>query len=232
MGDATRTSPWSWLLVTGLLAALVSGCTGGADSGGPIDAADASTERAMPSTAGALPSGPPDSRSGDLGQEDLPPPSDLGRGWEYRVDKGSAEEGYLGSGEPAIARDPADVLAAITPLGCRPGQLPMPEAALEVTYTRRDLPGVGLLLQFADDDAAGRFFTEHAGVLQRCSTNGGANVSIEQRTDDLLVTTRVEQLGGTPAWTEGVGLRGAEVMLIAVADPSDRGVRTVTSALA
>jgi hypothetical protein len=186
----------------------------------------------MPSTSGALPSGSPDSRSGDLGQEDLPPPSELGRGWEYRVDKGSAEEGYLGSGEPAIARDPASVLAAITPLGCRPGQLPMPEAALEVTYTRRDLPGVGLLLQFADDDAAGLFFTEHAGVLQRCSADGGANVSIEAHTDQLLVTTRMDEVGGTPAWTEGVGLRGAEVMLIAVADPSDRGVRTVTSVLA
>ena len=38
--------------------------------------------------------------------------------------------------------------------------------------------------------------------------------------------------GETPAWTEGVGLRGTEVMLIAVADPSAAGVRSVVSALA
>ena len=59
-----------------------------------------------------------------------------------------------------------------------------------------------------------------------------SKLSIERRTEDLLVSTRVEQLGETPAWTEGVGLRGTEVMLIAVADPSAAGVRSVVSALA
>ena len=108
----------------------------------------------------------------------------------------------------------------------------MPRAALEVTYERGALPGVGLLLQFADESAAARFFTEHSGVLDRCVGSGRVELSIERRTDELLVSTRVEQLGETPAWTEGVGLRGTEVMLIAVADPSVAGVRSVVSALA
>jgi hypothetical protein len=211
--------------------AVLSGCTGDAGSGERGGDAEASAGRGSLAPSGVSASEAPDSRSGDLGQEDLPPPADLGSGWEYRVDKGSAEDGYLGSGEPAIARDPASVLAAITPLGCRPGRLPMPEAALEVTYAREALPGVGLLLQFADEDSARRFFTEHARVLSTCSADGGANVAIKTRTENLLVTTRRDEVGGTPPWAEGVALRGDEVMLIAVADASVAGIRSVTSAL-
>ena len=107
----------------------------------------------------------------------------------------------------------------------------MPESALEVTYARGKLPGVGLLLQFVDEDTAARFFSGHADVLDQCSVDGGAKVSIERRTEDLLVTTRMDEVGGTPAWTEGVGLRGDEVLLIAVADPSAAGIRSVSSAL-
>jgi len=169
VADVTGTSPWSRLLVAGLFAALVSGCTGGAGSEEQVGAADPSAESSRPGHSGALPSRTPAARSGDLGQEDLPAPSALGGRWEYRIDKGSAEDGYLGSGEPAIARDPASVLAAITPLGCRPGELPMPVSALEVTYARGKLPGVGLLLQFVDEDTAARFFSGHADVLDRCS---------------------------------------------------------------
>lgn len=219
---------WTPAVAAALAAAVLSGCSGGTESA-PVG--EVGVDRGSP-TAGTGPSNAPAARSGDLGQEDLPEPSDLGRGWDYRVDLGNAEDGYLGSGEPAIARDPASVLAAITPLGCRPTRLPMPSAALEVTYERGDLPGVGLLLQFADEAAAARFFTEHSGVLDRCVGSGRVELSIERRTDELLVSTRVEQLGETPAWTEGVGLRGSEVMLIAVADPSGAGVRSVVSALA
>lgn len=173
----------------------------------------------------------PDSRSGDLDQNDLPPPAQLGRGWEYRVDKGNAEDGYLGSGEPATAREPASVLAAITPLGCRPQPLPMPETALEVTYQRGDTPGVGLVLQFAAEAEASRFFDVHAQVIRQCTNSGRVEVAIERQTSDRLVSTRVEQLGETPTWTEGVGWHGREIMLIAVADASARGVQAVTAAL-
>lgn len=223
----TRRSGWTWPAAVVVVTALLSGCSG---TNGPSDARGA--YRGTPTIMDTGPSDAPAARSGDLGQEDLPEPSDLGRGWAYRIDLGNAEDGYLGSGKPATARDPASVLAAITPLGCRPGRLPMPEAALEVTYERGDLPGVGLLLQFGDETDAARFFAEHAGVIGRCDGSGRVELSIERRSEDLLVSTRVEQLGETPAWTEGVGLRGSEVMLIAVADPSGAGVRSVVSALA
>jgi hypothetical protein len=229
VADVTRRRAWSLPLTAAVIAALLSGCTGAV---GSPEARGVDTDRRTPTTADTGPPDAPAARSGDLGQEDLPQPSDLGRGWSYRVDNGNAEDGYLGSGEPAIARDPVSVLAAITPLGCRPGRLPMPVAALEVTYTRGDLPGVGLLLQFGDDAAAARFFAEHSGVLDRCAGSSRVELSIKRHTEDLLVSTRVEQLGETPVWTEGVGLRGTEVMLIAVADPSGAGVRSVISALA
>lgn len=224
MADSTRTPvrhPW---LSAALCVALLSGCTSGVESSRPGAVAE------TPIAADTMPE-TPDSRSGDLGQEDLPPPTELGRGWAYRIDKGNAEDGYLGSGEPATAREPASVLAAITPLGCRPRPLPMPETALEVTYQRGDTPGVGLALQFAAEAEAARFFMVHSRVLKQCTNAGRVELAIERRTSDLLVSTRIEQLGQTPAWSEGVRLRGSEVMLIAVAESSARGIRTVTSAL-
>lgn len=207
----------------GLMLLSLTGCTGTAT----IDAA-------VPSAAGAVQDEPidrPDSRVGDLGLEDLPVPADLGRGWDYRVDLGNAEDGYVGSGQPATAREPESVLAAITPLGCRPRQLPKPESALEVTYSKGKVPGVGLVLRFSDSQNAERFFAEHAQVLKRCVGSKGVDLAVERASNRLIVTTRTEQLGGTPVWTEGIGLQGEEVMLIAVADPTAVGVRSVLSAL-
>ena len=208
----------------GLFLLTLTGCTGN----GAIDAA-------VPPPATPAPAEPidrPSSRVGDLGQEDLPEPADLGHGWGYRVDHGNPEDGYVGSGQPATAREPKSVLAAITPLGCRPGDLPRPESALEVTYAKGKLPGVALVLRFGDDQMAGHFFAEHSRVLTRCVGSRGVDMVVEAASDRLIVTTRTEQLGDTPVWTEGVGRRGDEVMLVAVADPSPAGVRSVISALA
>lgn len=224
MADLTRTPVRHLWLSAALCVAVLSGCTSGTGS------ADADAVGERPMGAGAMPE-TPDSQSGDLGQNDLPPPAELGRGWAYRVDHGNAEDGYVGSGEPATAREPASVLAAITPLGCRPRSLPVPDTALEVTYQRGDTPGVGLVLQFAAEAEAAQFFVRHARVLRQCTNSGQVELEIERQTSDLLVSTRVEQLGETPTWTEGVGWRGREIMLIAVADTSERGVQAVTAAL-
>ena len=211
------------VLLGGLVAVVASGCTGSAT----IDVADRPTVEA----AQDAPAERPASRVGDLRQDDLPAPADLGRGWDYRIDHGNAEDGYLGSGEPATAREPESVLAAITPLGCRPGTLPIPASALEVTYAKGNVPGVGLVLRFDDEQTAARFFSAHAGVLTRCVGSKGVDLVVKERSGDLLVTTRAEQLGETPRWTEGVGLQGNEVMLIAVADTTSSGVKSIISAL-
>jgi hypothetical protein len=184
-----------------------------------------------PAEAGEVSADLPSSRSGGLGKEHLPEPHELGRGWKYRVDHGNPEDGYRGSGEPATAREPNSVLAAITPLGCRPAQLPQPRSALEVTYARGELPGVGLLLRFDNEASARRFFSTHAQVLERCVVSRHIDLRVEERNDSLIVTTRTEELGRTPAWTEGMSQRGTDVMLVAVADPSKRSVRSVMAAM-
>jgi hypothetical protein len=166
-----------------------------------------------------------------LGIEDLPRPRDLGTGWKYRVDLGNPEDGYGGSGEPATARDPKSVLAAITPLGCRPVRLPMPERALEVTYALGAEPAVALALHFSDDVTAGRFFDLHAQVVRECTASRHVDIAVARDADALFVSTRTEQLGETPTWTEGMRLAGDEVTLVAVADSSRGGVRSTLSAL-
>jgi hypothetical protein len=173
----------------------------------------------------------PAARTADLGQEDLPSPEQLGGGWDYRVDLGNAEDGYLGSGEPATARDPAEVLGAITPLGCRPGDLPLPTHALEVTYARDDLPAVGMLLRFHDAATAAVFFEEHASVIRDCTGRRTIDLAIVVSEPTLFVSARTEELGTTPTWVEGMGLRDDEVLLVAVADDGASGVRSVLSAL-
>jgi hypothetical protein len=172
-----------------------------------------------------------DARSGPLSQRDLPAPEDLGGGWRYRVDRGDPEEGYVGSGEPAIARDPESVIDAITPLGCQPQQLPKPEHALEVTYRRAATPGVGLVLQFASSASADRFFATHSDVVTGCVDSRKVNIRVLTASENVLLSTRTEQLGQTPTWVEGARLEGRTVTLIAVADPSRRGIDALTSAM-
>lgn len=214
----------AWVKLAAVVTMLsVSGCTTGAAA--TSDRTD--DKPRSPSTVDV-----PEARSGDLGIEDLPEPHKLGAGWEYRVDLGNPEDGYRGSGEPATARDPASVLAAIAPLGCRPVRLPMPSRALEVTYTRGEQPAVGLALRFSDESAARQFFDGHAAVVRQCTTSRRIDVTVERDTDWLFVSTRTEQLGETPSWTEGMRISASEVMLVAVAETSRKNVQAVLSALA
>ena len=208
-------------------ALLITSCTGADQQAAPLARSEAAAEAADPTAT-------PPARSGDLGQDDLPQPEDLGDGWAYRVDLGNPEDGYLGSGEPATARDPAAVLAAMTPLGCQPVELPMPQRALEVTYEREgSVPGVALVLQFANEGEAASFFATHADVIRGCVGGRRVDVRVELDVDDpqRFVSTRTEQLGETPSWVEGMTVTGNEVTLIAVADPTQRGIDSVTAAI-
>ena len=203
---------------------LLTGCSEDPDP-------EATRAERLPERKHAVSSGPPDSRSGDLGQEDLPTPEALGKGWEYRIDNGNPEDGYVGSGEPAIARDPASVMAAITPLGCSPQQLPTPARALEVTYQRNSVPAVGLVLQFVEAEAAEQFFATHTDVLRDCVDAKRVDVEVLHDSSSGFVSSRTEQLGQTPSWVEGLTVDGEEVTLIAVADPTRRGVQSVIAAM-
>ena len=80
----------------------------------------------------------PATTSGPLSKRSFPTPRQLGAGWRYAVDPGSAEEGYAGNGTPALARNPQEVVQTAVPLGCaRARPMPAPAHALEVDYRLR-----------------------------------------------------------------------------------------------
>lgn len=177
------------------------------------------------------PTAPPTS-SGDLTQGSLPKPNALGPRWTYRVDNGSVEDGYVGNGTPSVARAPEEIAAALTPLGCRPVRLPVPESALEVTYAHRDgTPAVGLLLAFADVDTATSFFALRADSVRDCVqwAPARAKVTVLRDAANQFVSVRDVGVGATPVWTEGVQQDGLRVLLVAVSGRG--GAAAVASAL-
>ena len=211
--------------IVGAVGLALSACTGSPPPATVADVSALDAQHTQPRSSA------PAARSGDLGREDLPAPEALGSGWEYRVDPGNPEDGYRGSGEAANAREPLEVLGAITPLGCRPGRLPVPERALEVTYAHGALPAVGLLLRFVDADTAAHFFHAHTEVVRECVGRRIVDLTVLTTQPSLFISQRTEHLGETPTWVEGVGLRGDEVLLVAVADDGADGVLAVEAAL-
>ena len=162
----------------------------------------------------------PSTESGSLEQSDLPAPETLGKGWEYRIDPGSAEDGYLGSGAPAISRDPAEVVNAITPLGCKPAkQQSTPNHALEVTYEKGSTPGVGLLLEFAEEQEAAAFFEAHTSALRDCAKTDRVidQVTVDEPT--RFVSVRKQGAGQEGAWVEGIRVTGTQILLLALGEP-------------
>lgn len=176
----------------------------------------------------------PSDHTRELSKELLPQPAALGSQWRYRVDAGSSEGGYQGNGTPAMARDPQEVVAALTPLGCKPVQLPVPTSALEVTYgDAKGTPAVGLLLEFADDDVATSFFDRRADVMRDCAaaTSSQADVDVLRDEPASFISVRNEHVGETPIWTEGVQQTGGRVLFVAVAGAGATATEVVTSAL-
>jgi len=174
----------------------------------------------------------PATSANELTQDSLPKPKALGPRWKYRVDNGSVEDGYVGNGTPSVARHPREVASALSPMGCRPVRLPVPDSALEVTYAHRDgTPAVGLLVSFPDAEVAARFFELRADAVRDCLDwpPARADVIVLRDTADRFVSVRDVEVGGTPVWTEGVQRDGNRVLFVAVS--GDDGAATVAAAL-
>ncbi len=200
------------------------------------------TQRASvpPDIASARPELDPTTRpaptSGTLRRRSLPAPAALGPGWAYRVDPGSAEEGYLTSGEPATARAPREVVAGLAPYACpdltSPPQLPVPRHALEVTYVHRPdgAPGVGLALDLASAAQAATFLRRYTQAQADCSSGrarvpSGTAVSVLARDADGAVVRRRDPAdSGGVVWVEAVGSAGPRVLLTALADTAGTDV--------
>jgi hypothetical protein len=178
---------------------------------------------AEPDPSGRSSTGPdgletPSQRSGRLSRRDFPRPGALGAGWSYVVDPGDTEEGYLGNGTPALARDPGEIVQTAVPFGCaRRTPMPRPTHALEVDYATGGTKVVAIRSQFADPATARSFFTGRRANLRACvGVDGGA---VGPYVSDLrgygagvLVNGRTQR---SDPWTELAVLDGDAVVLVA-----------------
>jgi hypothetical protein len=226
--------------VAGLAALLLASCT--AEPSAPVPSAPAATpsvtttstapataapsasEIREPTTTNTLPpppapTAPAPSTAGQLNATTLPVP----KGWKKARLKGSDEEGFRGNGSWVHARDARYAAQDAITLGCAEitrDDYPDPVSALEGNYTGPGAePGVGLVLDFRQPDAAARYLDRYREQVTACTT-----------TDDPL---RARILSAGPGlvdrriypdsrWTEVAKQTGTRVTLIILSDPKAR----------
>jgi len=207
---------------------LSTGCAGGepAASGTTSPSTQvAPTVRPSPSasaTTGAPEPGDlrtPATSSGALTQHSFPRPRRLGAGWAYAVDPGNSEEGYLGNGTPALARNPQEMVQAALPFGCaRRVHLPTPAHALEVDYRYRGTTVIAVRMSFRDKPQATGFYAGRSADLMDChGRSGGSGIGVLVR-DVTSIGRHAVLSDRTPdsdPWTELAVLDGTDVVLVA-----------------
>ena len=240
------------LVAATTLLVLLAGCSGGDD--GPAAAGTPTGSPApdpLPSTSSSAKPTPsrtaapkpgsmatPDTSAGPLDRGSFPRPRDLGKGWAYDIDAGDAEEGYVGNGTPALARDPREVSLAAVPMGCPRGRIPVPEAALEVDYLLGSTTVIALRAAFASADQASAFFDSRTRAIRRCVGRSGGRaigdlVGRADLRDGVLVSDRTPD---SDPWTELAALDGDQVVLVAaharLGEPplTSRQIRRMTTA--
>lgn len=176
---------------------------------------------AEPTTTNTLPpppppSGPAPSTAGGLSDRSLPIPS----GWGTAVLDGGDEEGFLGNGTWVHARDPRYAAHDVIALGCvavTRDDYTDPTAALEGNYQNRSGDGgIGLVLEFDDEQAASHYFELYRRQVQSCTTR-----------DEPVHTTILSGVSGLvdrrtypdSKWTEIAERNGRRITLIILTDP-------------
>ncbi len=175
---------------------------------------------AEPTTTNTLPPPPPPSEpapstAGELSAGSLPVP----RGWRTAVLDGGEEEGFLGNGTWVHARDPRYAAQDVITLGCSPvtrDDYADPVAALEGNYRNSSgAPGVGLALQFADEQAADNYFELYRRQVTACSTGEPVRITIETDVGGLVDRRTYPD----SEWTEIAERNGRRITLIILSDP-------------
>ncbi|WP_375423245.1 hypothetical protein [uncultured Friedmanniella sp.] len=169
------------------------------------------------------PTAPAPSSAGDLEASALPVPA----GWRTVARTGSEEEGYRGNGTWVHARDPRYAAQDVITIGCADvtrDDYPDPVAALAGDYVdAADHPGVGLALQFADADAAGRYWTRYVDQVRACTTLDDPVhtelVAASSTGPDGLIDRRTYP---DSRWTEVARRSGARVTLVILTDAGPR----------
>jgi hypothetical protein len=216
-------------LVAGvLLALLLTGC-GGTDK--PASAPPPTPE-STPSASTSLPSTgepptPPVS-AGPLDADDVPEATALGHNWQEYDDPGGAEAGFTGNGSFVRARQPAEVVQSLVPLGCpgvgRIDPVPTPQHVLEATYRTQDgAPAVVLVLSYPDDHTATGAVRQLALLRATCRPPKRGEpaqrrtvIDIE-RSDEQRLWDRNRTIGVDGAWLEVVRRVDDKVGVLAMA---------------
>ena len=219
------------VLVLGTLAACSAGPSPAPSPSVPASASSTSTptpaasvEPAEPTTTNTLPPPPAPtaaapSTAGDLRAAALPVPA----GWRTVAKKGGDEEGYRGNGTWVHARDPRYAAQDVITIGCADvtrDDYPDPVAALEGNYVDHDdNPGVGLALEFADADAAGRYWARYVDQVRACTT-----LRDPVHTELVDVPAGLVDRRSYPdsEWTEVARQSGRRVTLVILTDPGHR----------
>lgn len=235
MTDA-RTTSARRLLAGAAGLALLAGCTSSSSSPAPSATAPSTAE---PSGAGATtavdsqtpwtpgpsdvdlpapspPSSPAPSTAGSLGLTSVPVPA----GWRAASRKGSIEEGFLGNGTPAHARDPRYAAYEIMSVGCaevRRGDWSDPSHALEVTLARGGATGVAEAMVFADAAQARTWFGLWTKQLEACAQGSSPRTTSTTATATSWVGRR--SYGPGDSWAEVGAVNDNTVRLYLLGDP-------------
>ncbi len=199
-------------------AASSSGATPGASA-----APSAPTEEPEPTTTNTLPPPPaattaPPSTAGRLDARSLPVPN----GWRTTVLKDSDENGSRGNGTWVHARDPRYAAQDVITLGCADvtrDDYADPSNALEGNY-RNDsgAPGVGLVLDFADQAAAAAYFGLYLRQVKACGPDAPVQTTIVSDSGGLIDRRTYPD----SEWTEIAKQTGTAVTLVILSDPGHR----------
>jgi len=167
----------------------------------------------------------PATSSGALSQHSFPRPKRLGAGWAYAVDPGDSEEGYLGNGTPALARNPQEMVQAALPFGCaRRVPLPTPSHALEVDYRFGSTKVIAVRMSFRDGPQATGFYAGRSADLMDChGRSGGAGIGVLVRAVTSIGRHAVlsDRTPDSDPWSELAVLDGSDVVLVAAQSRPD-----------
>jgi hypothetical protein len=173
------------------------------------------------------PTAPAPSVAGELDADALPVPV----GWQTVALAGGEEQGFEGNGTWVHARDPRHAAQDVIGLGCAPvtrDDYADPVAALEGNYKSKfGRPGVGLAMQFADPDAARRYFDLYTEQVQACTKAGPVRTTMITGVNGLADHRHYPD----GKWTEVGSQTGDRVILVILSDPHTRIDRAAAQAI-
>lgn len=161
------------------------------------------------------PSTPAPSTAGGLSQASLPVPS----GWKAVARKGGVEEGYLGNGTPARARDPRRAAFEVMSVGCAAVDREAwtdPREALEVNLAKGSRTGVAEVMTFASPAQASTWFGLWTKQVEACLDQ--ENPRTTKTSADATSWLGTRSYGSADSWTELGAVNGATVRLYLLQD--------------